>query len=527
MLGDPGRMAELKRLVEAEKSRRSLIEFSKHAWKWIEPGEMMMNWHVDCLADHLVAVSNRQIKRLLINLPPRHMKSALAGVLWPAWTWAHAPPRDRDGRRMPLIQGSWLGPGVKFTFLAYAGDLSTRDSVKCRQLIDSPWYQRLFGDIVSFSPDQNTKTRYTNTMNGSRLALSFQGRITGEGADILCIDDPHNVKQAESPKQLESTLRVWDETLPTRLNDPEHGVFIVVMQRIKTNDLTGHILSKELGWTHVCLPAEFESQHPTPMKTTVRISSGPKKGHLWFDPRQEGEPLWKDRFTPTILSEWKRRLGSYASAGQLAQRPAPREGGLLKRHWFTIVPVAPAVVADRVRCWDLASTKLSATSQDPDWTVGLRMSLGMDGIFYIEDVLRFRDTPLGVDQAILTIAQHDRKTTRIRLPLDPGQAGKSQQAYQSKLLAGYSFTHKSASGSNKEAWITPVTSQAEAGNIVIVHNGRADAWDVHAFLDELTSFPNADHDDQVDALAHAFDELVNRTKKHTQKRTAQTFAGAW
>jgi hypothetical protein len=315
LIGDPGRMAELKRMVEAEKTRRSLLEFAKYAWKWIEPGEMSLNWHIECLADHLVAVSNRQIKRLLINLPPRHMKpvdinarvdtargyvhlgdivvgdlvlthlgryrkvlaileqgdlpvlristeqcrvvlatpdhrfltgrgwlradhivrsdnlyaalescviapdrvadvedggiaecrcltveedesftandlvvhnSALAGVIWPAWTWAQKPPKTAAGYS-PLIPDTWLGPGVKFTFLAYAGELSTRDSVKCRQLIDSPWYQSLFGDTVSFSPDQNTKTRYTNTLNGSRLALSFEGRITGEGADILCL----------------------------------------------------------------------------------------------------------------------------------------------------------------------------------------------------------------------------------------------------------------------------------------------------------------------------------------------------
>ena len=184
--------------------------------------------------------------------------------------------------------------------------------------------------------------------------------------------------------------------LPTQLNDPKIGMFIVIMQRSHKRDLIGHILAKEFNGIHVCLPAEFEGGHPyvflnpkwpVPRKTdsSKGADGGPKIGDPWHDFRQEGESLWKSRFPKEVLKRWAGSMTSHAAAGQLQQRPTAREGGLFKREWFTNpVKFAPEGL-QRVRSWDLASA--SDPKADPDYSVGLL--LGLDPrtqLLYLLDV---------------------------------------------------------------------------------------------------------------------------------------------
>src|SRR5262249_39747642 len=144
-------------------------------------------------------------------------------------------------------------------------------------------------------------------------------------------------------------------SMPSRLNDQEHGVFIVIMQRVHERDLSGHILAQEMGWTHLCLPAMYEPKHPYPIRTPVIRSS---TGELWKDPRSESETLWPSRFSGEVLQRMARdaALSSHMAAGQYQQRPTAREGGLFKRAWFANpVKAAPAGL-EQVRAWDFASS---------------------------------------------------------------------------------------------------------------------------------------------------------------------------
>ena len=213
--------------------------------------------------------------------------------------------------------------------------LASRDGVKCRQIITSPWYQRLWGHRFRMLPDQNQKTRFGNVQGGHRISTSEGGVITGEGADIIVFDDPHNVRDIAGASDVarETTLRFWDEAMPSRLNDQDHGVFIVIMQRVHERDLSGHILANELGWTHLCLPAVHEPNHPFPICTTVKRNA---TGQIWTDPRKEGEPLWPESFSLAALHRMAKDEGmsSHMAAGQYQQRPTAREGGLFKREWF-------------------------------------------------------------------------------------------------------------------------------------------------------------------------------------------------
>jgi len=287
--------------------RRSLKEFTKNSWSTIEAGrEFHDNWHIDALSEHLQAVVEGDIKRLIINVPPRHMKSISVAVALPAWTWT-------------------IQPDKRFLFASYAGSLSIRDSVKCRRLIDSQWYKNHFGGGFSLTSDQNQKQRFENDKTGYRIATSVDGALTGEGGDIIVIDDPHNVREAESSVVREGVLEWWDQAMQTRLNDPKTGAFIIIMQRVHEKDLTGHILANDMGWDHLCLPARYEPNHPTPSQSSLGF----------VDPRTtEGELLWPNRIDEKTLTQLETSLGSYAAAGQLQQRPAPKGGTILRSKWW-------------------------------------------------------------------------------------------------------------------------------------------------------------------------------------------------
>ena len=327
--------------------RRSLRQFTKAAWPTIEPGvEFQNNWHVDAISDHLQAVVDGDIKRLIINVPPRHMKSISVAVALPAWTWTHQPHK-------------------KFLYASYASSLSIRDSTKCRRLIDSPWYKDHFGDKFQLTSDQNQKQRFENDRTGYRIATSVGGALTGDGGDIICIDDPHNVVESDSSKVREGVLEWWDQAMQTRLNDPRTGAFIIIMQRVHENDLTGHILQNQLGdeWDHLMIPARYEVGAPNPMKSSLGFT----------DPRtKEGELLWPERIDEKTLSTLERSLGSYAAAGQLQQRPSPKGGGILKASWWVPwdKPELPEIEYV-LQSWDTAfeSKESSSFSARTTWGV--------------------------------------------------------------------------------------------------------------------------------------------------------------
>lgn len=247
------------------------------------------------------------------NLIPTH-NSSITSVALPAWTWAQS---DR---------GPTSGPGVQFLHASYANQLSLRDSVKCRRLIESPWYQKLWGDRYLLNSDQNTKSRFSNDQGGERLITSIGAAVTGEGGSIIVVDDPNAANEAFSEATIAATIDWWDGTMSTRLNDPKTGAYIVIQQRLAEDDLTGHILEKNVGeWTHLCLPMRYEPER------AVVTSIG------WKDPREEaGDLLWPQRFEQEQVTLLEKQLGPFAAAGQLQQRPDPAGGGVIKRDWWRL-----------------------------------------------------------------------------------------------------------------------------------------------------------------------------------------------
>jgi predicted phage terminase large subunit-like protein len=446
----------------------------------VEPGNpFISNWHIDAICEHLEAVGRSEIRRLLINIPPRCMKSLTVSVMWPTWAWA-------------------TKPDMRFVFAAYAQRLSTRDSLKCRRIIASPWYQRNWADRFQITSDQNEKMRFENDRTGFRISTTV-GTGTGDGGDIVAVDDPHDVTQSLSPVQREQALIWWDETMPTRLNNPKRGGMVIVMQRLHEQDLAGHVLAQG-GYEHLMLPMEYEPDR----KCFTCIG--------FQDPRQkQGELLWPERVGETEVRELHTRLGSYGAAGQLQQRPAPRGGGMFQRQWFKIVDQPPWKPERKVRYWDMAASE-ARQGADPDWTVGTLMSV-KEGDLFIEDVRRARLAPKGVKDLIGQTAQLDGKGVPIWIEQEPGSSGKTVVDDLCRtVLQGFAARPDRPTG-KKENRADPLAAAAEAGRIKLVSGPWVEDW-----LRELEVFPAGAHDDQVDSASGAYAQLTAVKKGGTWGR---------
>jgi predicted phage terminase large subunit-like protein len=295
----------------------SLYTFLEYAWRYIDPSPFVPGWPLEAIAEHLQAVVDGDIRKLVINIPPRMAKSTICSVVFPAWVWAQRYDSPTSGPTVPLLHAS------------YALSLAMRDSVKCRRLIESPWYQSLWGGRFQLVGDQNTKGRFQNSQRGERLITAVDARVTGEGGNIIVVDDPNAANEALSRAMIEACTEWWDGTMSTRLNDSKNGAFVVIQQRLGEQDLTGHILETDTGWTHLCLPMKYE-----PDRSFVTLTD-------WKDPRTEaGELLWPDRFNEAQVKELEKRLGPWKAAGQLQQRPEPAGGGIIKREWWEPWPDA-------------------------------------------------------------------------------------------------------------------------------------------------------------------------------------------
>lgn len=330
---------ELDVFLDAEQCERDLATFYRRCWHAIDPEPYEHAWFVDAIADHLMAVTDGDIRKLLINCPPRHGKTNIVSIAWPCWTWAQA-------HIAPLS-----GPQVSFLTLTYASKLALDNAIKARRLIASEWYQDRWGDRVLITPDKDSNERFDTTVGGTRISTGFDGSTLGRGGGVRIIDDPHKVDEVESDTVREHILKVYRESLQSRVTDPRTSAEVIIMQRLHEHDLSGYVLEQG-GFTHLMLPAEYD---PTRHCATFF------GGKMWQDPRgtdpdtgeqyegldQNGKvtpgslvadvenlPLWPERFTPAILQEWKNNLGPYAAAGQLQQSPAPRGGGLIQRMWW-------------------------------------------------------------------------------------------------------------------------------------------------------------------------------------------------
>lgn len=461
--------------VERELCRRSLSDFVQLAWETLEPAQKYVHgWHIDAVCEHLEAVTHGKITRLLINIPPGTMKSMLVNVFWPAWEWG------------PLGMSA-----MRFIGASHSEGLATRDNLKMRRLVQSDWYQERWP--TPLTGDQNAKTYFENEATGFRLSCPVSS-MTGRRGDRLAWDDPHSVEAAISDAHRETALRVFTETLPTRLNNPDSSAIVVVMQRLHEEDVSGYIMANDLGYDHLMLPMEFEPERRC--STSIGFS----------DPRaEEGELLFPARFPRSVVERDKKVMGSYATAGQLQQRPAPRSGGFFAWEKLEIVDKVPPLVA-LVRYWDKAGTAGSNSAKAKETsarTAGVLMGKGEDGRYYVLDVHAGRWEAPERERQLKAKADTDPPETNIWIEQEPGSGGKeSAQSTISNTLAGHIIRSERPSG-DKALRAEPYSVQVEAGNVRLLRG----AWN-QEFIDEHKTFPRGKLKDQIDGASGAFSKLA-------------------
>lgn len=328
-----------------------MAAFSKQAWDILEPGTpLVWNWHLETLCGYLEAFFRKDIKRLILNVPPGSMKSLLFSVFGPAWCWTWAPEE-------------------RFINLTNEVGLATRDSMRMRQVIQSDWYQANWGSRVTVATDQREKMHFANTRNGFRQGLGISGNVTGKRGSFLLLDDPTDAKRAFSDVEIQAVNDTYDQAVSSRLNDPVNDCIGLIMQRLRTNDLTGHLLSKKYQrWVHVAIPMEYDGQ---------RYDAGKDLGRPELnDPRTKiGELMFPGRFPREVVTTLQEDLGDYGTAGQHQQRPSPLGGGILKKSWWRPWPKDKRLpVCEHVFCsWDTAfsteDVKHAACSAMTQWGV--------------------------------------------------------------------------------------------------------------------------------------------------------------
>ena len=460
-------------LLRNEAARRFLRDFVEQAWPVLEPAEPFVpGWHIDCIAEHLEAVSAGGIKRLIINVPPRNMKSLLVSVMWPAWEWG---PRALAH--------------LRYLFSSYSGELATMHSLNRRTLMESDWYRARWGSMFTINADNNRKTEFGNDRRGVMSTTSTGATATGKGGGRIIIDDPVNPKQALSDLEREGANRHFDQTLYTRLNDKKRDAIVLIMQRLHEKDLTGHLLSsrREMGWTTLELPAEAS-------KRTVITFPRSRREVV----REVGDVLWPERDGKEVLAEARVALGSYAFAGQYQQRPAPEEGGHVKRTWWQRYEKAPEAPYDALVISSDLAFKASTTGSRVACHVWAAKGVHRYLLGRVTRHLSFTDSI----SVLLALRQfwHTQEHPVTAVLIEDAANGPAVIDSLRDRVPGLIGV---APRGSKFARAMAVAPQIEAGNVWLPRDPWADE-----FVDAWAAIPNGDNWDDVDAASQALDHLA-------------------
>jgi len=456
--------------VEAQED---LYFFSRYMFKERRKYKWLHNWHHRVICDALMKVYRGETKRLIINIPPRYSKTELAVINFMAWCFGKAPDSE-------------------FIHVSYSATLAANNAFQTRNLVQEEAYKRVFPDFA-LRDDSKAKDDWRTAKGGVCYSQGTGGTITGFGAGkfrdsfggAIIIDDPHKASEARSDTIRKGVIEWFQNTLESRTNSPDTPI-IVIMQRLHEEDLAGWLLDGGNGeeWQHLCLSAI----------------------------QDDGTALWPAKHTIETLNRME-LAAPYVFAGQYRQQPSPPAGGFFKPDNIEIVDALPSEIIKEVRAWDLASSE-----NEGDYTAGMRQAKGKDGYIYIVDVQHAQLGPDGVEKRIKQTAEMDGKSVAIRLPQDPGQAGKAQAKSFIKMLAGFSVKAETVSG-DKITRAQPFAAQVNVGNVRMLRG----AWN-KPLIEEMRNFPNGKHDDQIDAGSDAFNELLEaRTKARPSGAGSRTF----
>ncbi|CAO3412880.1 phage terminase large subunit [Azospirillum doebereinerae] len=437
--------------------REDLASFIHRSFQTVTPGTAYRhNWHIDAIAWHLQGCLTGRIRRLVITLPPRYLKSVCASVAFPAWALGHDP-----GRR--IIAAS------------YAQELAAKHARDCRAVMESGWYREVFPS-TRLDPAKNTELEFATTARGFRLATSVGGTLTGRGGTLILIDDPMKPGEAMSEARRAAVRDWYDGTLYSRLDDKTTGVIVLIMQRLHLDDLVGHVLGKE-EWVRLDLPAIAETPQSIPI------------GDGEMHERAVGEVLHPEREPLDTLDRIKATLGSLVFSAQYQQAPVPAGGTLVKWAWFRRYGLVPERQrGDQVvQSWDTAAK----ASELNDYTV-CSTWLVRGPSYFLLDVRRERLEFPALRRQVVELADlHRADAVLIE------DKGSGTQLIQELRHEGMVRPIAILPEADKVTRLHGQTARIEAGQVLL----PAEAPWLDDFQAEVLAFPHGRHDDQVDSLS--------------------------
>ena len=417
-------------------------------------------WHAEVLAAKLQGVGDGSVKRLVVNVPPRHLKSLAASVALPAWLLGHDPT-------------------LAIVNVTYAQDLSDKFARDCRAIMTSGWYQSLFATRLASA--REPLAELTTSRGGFRLATSVGGVMTGRGADVILIDDPLKPTDAMSQSRRAAANDWFDSTLYSRLNDKQKGAIVIVMQRLHEDDLAGHVL-RQGGWDVVSFPAVAEEDE-------AHAIDSPLAGARAFR-RSAGEALDPAREPLSALERIRANIGEMNFAAQYQQRPAPAGGGMIKAAWLQRFRLAEPPALDRiVQSWDTANkpSELADYSVCTTWGVqGPR--------FYLLNVLRKK---LSYPELRRAVIEQERLFRPAAIVIEDRASG--TQLIPDLIGDGLSHVARFSPDGDKIMRLHAQSAVIENGFVFVPEEAP---W-LADYLAELLAFPAGRHDDQVDSTAQA------------------------
>ena len=437
--------------------RTDLVSFIHKVFGTVSPGEPFLpNWHIEAIAHHLMLCFQGHITRLLITLPPRHLKSIAASVAFPAFVLGH-------------------NPSAQVICASYGLDLARFHSRARRRVIGATWFKETFPlTRVAKSPD--SAEEFSTTMGGHCLATSVGGLLTGLGAGVIILDDVNKTDDANSIAALEAALRWYQGSLLSRLNDKRKGMIIVIQQRIHQQDLAGFVLQEE-GWTHLNLPAIAEED--------VFIPIGPNRTYL----RKASTVLHEAREPISVYQRYRKAMGSERFEGQYQQRPAPPGGLIIQRKWFGLYEKLPEKTPDNsiIQSWDTASS----IRDGADFSVCTTWLMTKSKCYLI-DVKRERLEYPTLKRFVVNHAADYRAEVVL---IENSNSG-MPLLQELRERGGITAIGIKPDGEKRER-AQHESPMIESG---LVHLPREAAW-LGEFLGEILMFPNTKHDDQVDSMS--------------------------
>ena len=440
--------------------RTDFASFLRKVFHTLVPGERFIpEWYIDAIAHRLEQVRRGEIRRLIINMPPRSLKSIAASVAFPAFLLGH-------------------NPAAKIIGASYGRELSEKHSNDTRLILHSDWYRQVFPAVRIGSKDTQSEIQLTG--RGFRLATSVGGVLTGRGGDIVLIDDPLKPADALSEPMRNEANNWFINTLLSRLDNKKTGAIVLVMQRLHLDDLTGFVL--RLGgeeWTVLNLPAIAEVAETIPL-THGRLHN-----------REIGDVLSPAREPLKVLEALRRQLGSDLFSAQYQQAPVPPGGAMIKRSWVARYKVLPPAGQNMgtIQSWDTAMKG----SPDNDWSVCTTWLRCQDQRWYLLDVWRDRVDYPTLKATVLQLANLWR----------PYQVLIEEAGTAVGLLQELRYSVRGLTGvrpdRDKQSRMSMISAQFEAGQVFLPEEAN---W-LPELEAELFSFPGGRHDDQVDSISQA------------------------